>query len=50
MNQLSPQDAQFLYMETEDNHIQVTAVALFDPAARLCDLRTSWRTSTAAFT
>ena len=32
MNQLSPQDAQFLYMETEDNHIQVTAVALFDPA------------------
>ena len=32
MDQLSPQDAQFLYMESEDNHIQVTAVALFDPS------------------
>jgi WS/DGAT/MGAT family acyltransferase len=32
MDQLSPQDAQFLYMETEDNHIQVTAVAIFDPS------------------
>ena len=32
MDQLSPQDAQFLYMETEDNHIQVTAVAVFDPS------------------
>lgn len=32
MHQLSPQDSQFLYMETEDNHIQVTAVALFDPS------------------
>jgi WS/DGAT/MGAT family acyltransferase len=32
MIQLSPQDAQFLYMETEDNHIQVTAVAVFDPS------------------
>ena len=31
MDQLSPQDAQFLYMESEDNHIQVTAVAIFDP-------------------
>ena len=30
MDQLSPQDAQFLYMETADNHIQVTAVAVFD--------------------
>jgi WS/DGAT/MGAT family acyltransferase len=32
MDQLSPQDAQFLYMETEDNHIQVTGVAIFDPS------------------
>jgi len=31
MDQLSPQDAQFLYMESEDNHIQVTAVGIFDP-------------------
>ncbi len=31
MDQLSPQDAQFLYMESKDNHIQVTAVAIFDP-------------------
>jgi len=32
MDQLSPQDAQFLYMESEDNHIHVTAVAVFDPS------------------
>ena len=32
MDQLSPQDAQFLYMETRDNHIHVTAVAVFDPS------------------
>jgi WS/DGAT/MGAT family acyltransferase len=32
MDQLSAQDAQFLYMETSDNHIHVTAVALFDPS------------------
>jgi WS/DGAT/MGAT family acyltransferase len=32
MDQLSPQDAQFLYMESEDNHIQVTGVAVFDPS------------------
>lgn len=32
MDQLSPQDAQFLYMESRDNHIQVTAVAVFDPS------------------
>jgi WS/DGAT/MGAT family acyltransferase len=32
MDQLSPQDAQFLYMESPDNHIQVTAVAVFDPS------------------
>ena len=32
MDQLSPQDAQFLFMESEDNHIQVTAVAVFDPS------------------
>ena len=32
MVQLSPQDAQFLYFESENNHIQVTAVAIFDPS------------------
>ncbi|HSG97383.1 MAG TPA: wax ester/triacylglycerol synthase family O-acyltransferase [Woeseiaceae bacterium] len=32
MDQLSAQDAQFLYMETSDNHIHVTAVAVFDPS------------------
>ncbi|MDH3620401.1 MAG: wax ester/triacylglycerol synthase family O-acyltransferase [Gammaproteobacteria bacterium] len=32
MDQLSPQDAQFLYFESDDNHIQVTAVAIFDPS------------------
>ncbi len=32
MDQLSPQDAQFLYMESEDNHIQITAIAIFDPS------------------
>lgn len=32
MHQLTPQDAQFLYFESEDNHIQVTAVAIFDPS------------------
>ena len=32
MDQLSAQDSQFLYMETEDNHIQITAVAIFDPS------------------
>jgi len=32
MDQLSPQDAQFLYMESGENHIQVTAVAIFDPS------------------
>ncbi len=32
MDQLSPQDSQFLYMESEDNHIQITAVAVFDPS------------------
>jgi WS/DGAT/MGAT family acyltransferase len=32
MDQLSPQDAQFLYMESRDNHIHVTAVAVFDPS------------------
>ncbi len=32
MDQLSPQDSQFLYMETEDNHIQITVVAVFDPS------------------
>ncbi|MCG8370129.1 MAG: wax ester/triacylglycerol synthase family O-acyltransferase [Proteobacteria bacterium] len=32
MDQLSPQDAQFLYMESEDNHIQITAIGIFDPS------------------
>ncbi len=32
MDQLSTQDAQFLYMETSDNYIHVTAVAVFDPS------------------
>ena len=32
MHQLSAQDSQFLYMETEDNYIQITAVAVFDPS------------------
>ena len=32
MDQLSPQDAQFLYMESSDNHIHVTALAVFDPS------------------
>jgi diacylglycerol O-acyltransferase len=32
MAQLSAQDAQFLYMETADNHIQVTGAAVFDPS------------------
>ena len=32
MDQLSAQDAQFLYMESADNRIHVTAVAVFDPS------------------
>ena len=32
MDQLSAQDAQFLYMESRQNHIHVTAVAVFDPS------------------
>ena len=32
MDQLSAQDAQFLYMESDENHIHVTAVAIFDPS------------------
>ncbi len=31
MNQLSPQDAQFLYMESEENLIHVTSISIFDP-------------------
>ena len=32
MQQLSAQDAQFLYMETNKSHSQVTSVAIFDPS------------------
>jgi WS/DGAT/MGAT family acyltransferase len=32
MQQLSAQDAQFLYMESEDNLIHVTAVYIYDPS------------------
>ena len=32
MDQLSPQDAQFLYMESQDNHIHITGVGIFDPS------------------
>ena len=32
MQQLSPQDAQFLYMETDDNLTHVTSISIFDPA------------------
>jgi diacylglycerol O-acyltransferase len=31
MNQLSPQDAQFLYMESEQNLTHVTSVSVYDP-------------------
>ena len=31
MDQLSPQDAQFLYMESEDNLTHVTSISIFDP-------------------
>ena len=31
MQQLSPQDAQFLYMETENNLTHVTSITIFDP-------------------
>ncbi|MDX1516465.1 MAG: wax ester/triacylglycerol synthase family O-acyltransferase [Woeseiaceae bacterium] len=31
MDQLSPQDAQFLYMESEDNLTHVTSIGIFDP-------------------
>lgn len=31
MDQLSPQDAQFLYMQSEDNLTHVTSIAIFDP-------------------
>ena len=31
MDQLSPQDAQFLYLESEDNLTHVTSIAIFDP-------------------
>lgn len=33
MNQLTPQDSQFLYLETKENHIHVTSVFIFDPAS-----------------
>jgi len=32
MDQLSPQDSQFLYMESTDNHIHVTTISVFDPS------------------
>jgi WS/DGAT/MGAT family acyltransferase len=32
MDQLSPQDAQFLYMETDDNLTHVTSVSILDPS------------------
>jgi WS/DGAT/MGAT family acyltransferase len=32
MQQLSPQDSQFLYMESEENHIHITSVSIFDPS------------------
>ncbi len=32
MQQLSPQDAQFLYMESEDNLTHVTSINIFDPS------------------
>jgi len=31
MDQLSPQDAQFLYMESDDNLTHVTSIGVFDP-------------------
>ena len=31
MDQLSPQDAQFLYMESDDNLTHVTSIGIFDP-------------------
>lgn len=34
MDQLKPQDAQFLYLESADNHIHVTSVFIFDPSTR----------------
>jgi len=32
MDQLSPQDAQFLYMETGNNLVHVTCVNIYDPS------------------
>lgn len=32
MDQLSPQDAQFLYMESADNLVHVTSISIFDPS------------------
>jgi WS/DGAT/MGAT family acyltransferase len=34
MDQLKPQDAQFLYLESTDNHIHVTSIFIFDPSTR----------------
>ncbi len=31
MDQLNPQDAQFLYMESDDNLIHVTSISVYDP-------------------
>jgi hypothetical protein len=32
MDQLSGQDAQFLYMESDDGPTHMTSIAVFDPA------------------
>ncbi len=33
MQQLSAQDAQFLYMESDDNLTHVTAIYIYDPSS-----------------
>ena len=33
MDQLSPQDAQFLYMESDDNLTHVTTISILDPTS-----------------
>ena len=33
MDQLSPQDAQFLYLESPDNLTHLTSVGIFDPVS-----------------
>ncbi len=52
MDQLSPQDSQFLYIESDDNLTHVTSISVFDqttvPDGRSCGSRTFSRTSRAA--